>query len=329
MQNTKPKIGLALSGSSGRAIGHVAILEVFKEQGIPLDIVVGCSSGGVVAIAFGTGTLNVVKEWLLNFKWKNLWEMVSVRGSRGGLFHFNNKAANFVFGGVTKNKRFEDLSVKIGVTAADIQSGELVTITTGDLLLALKATIAMPGLFEPVVMNNRILVDGGLVNVVPTLPVKQLGADIVIGIDLARTKFIYQRKMWIWEAIRMVRRLIGIEFIQYEIIKPLKSKILEHLEVERSAVKKVPNMFRVHVWGADHSFDVEEEWSEEQRACDLMISPDVKDWSGKTGIKDTERVYEYCRRAALEAAPKIKQLITDFEAKQALKDAVHDYQRIK
>lgn len=315
MEKIRPKIGLALSGSSGRAIAHVAIIEVFQEHGIPIDIIVGCSSGGLIAAAYGAGTMSYVKDVFLNFKWKWLWDNMGFWGSKGGLFHWHNAKADFYK--LTKGLKFEDMPVKIGVTASDIQSGELITISQGDVAKALKATVALPGFFEPMIIDNRILVDGGLVNIVPATPVRQMGADIVIGVDLALVKFLYQKKLWFWRIIRRVRRIMGIDYIQFEIIKPLKSLVLDKTRTNSSGVqkKKMVNMFRIFFWGVDHSFNVEEEWKEEMRSCDIMIEPEAKFNSGKLGVKNVQNVYDGGRAAALAAIPKIRELIKQFEEK--------------
>jgi len=317
MKSKKPKIGIALSGSAGRAAAHVGIIEVLREHNIPIDIVVGCSSGALVAAGVAVGTLDFIKSFSLNMSRKNLWKHLSLRRARGGLFNFDNAQSDKTLKKLTKGLKFEDLKIKTGITASDIKTGELVTITTGDLAKAIKAAIALPGLFEPVIINGRILVDGGLVNVVPTIPTKQLGADIVIGIDLARTKFLYQRKLWFWKIIRRARRLVGIEYVQHQIISPLTSKILDTMDLAGYHRKKMPNMFRIFFWGVDHSFDVEKELNEEQRTCDLMIEPDVKEWSGKWGLTNIHDVYLEGRRAGLAAIPKIQKLIKNFEKNQS------------
>ncbi|OGE89063.1 MAG: hypothetical protein A3J07_00310 [Candidatus Doudnabacteria bacterium RIFCSPLOWO2_02_FULL_49_13] len=309
----RPKIGLALSGSAGRAAAHVGIIEVFLENGIPIDVIVGCSSGALVAVSYAAGTMDAMRQISLTINKRILWDHVSLRGARGGLFHFHNPVAEDTLKKITKGLKFEDLPVKAGVTTSDIRSGELITITAGSLTQALKASVALPGLFEPVMINNRLLVDGGLINVVPALPTKQLGADIVIGIDLARTKFLYQRKLWFWRIIRSLRRLVGIEYVHYQIISPLTSKILDRLESNGYKRSHVPNMLRVFFWGVDHSFDVEKELSEEQRACDIMIEPDVKTWSGKWGLNNIWGIYQEGRRAGLAAIPQIRQLMAKHE----------------
>lgn len=321
MQNKqirRPKIGLALSGASGRAVGHIGIIEVLRENNIPIDVIVACSSGALVAAGFAVGTLEYLKNLFFNLTKKQLLGLWSIKSTKGGLFNIHSPTAMKEWNSLTKGLSFEDLDVKVGFTASDINTGELVTINSGDLNQALWATVAVPGLFEPAIINGRILVDGGLVNIVPTIPTKQLGADIVIGVDLAATKFIYQRQMPIWRLIRFFRRVTGLHYVQHEIIGPLTSKILGKIDTKfglnRNGIK-VPNMFSMLFKAVDHSLDIEKEWTEEQISCDLMLAPKVKHF-GKLGISNFHTIYEEGRKTALEALPKIRKLMQDFEDKQ-------------
>ncbi len=311
--SNRPKIGVALSGGAARSLAHFAILDVLIEHGIQPDIIVGCSSGAMVAVAYGCGTRDFMYDFFCTMDRKHMWRSFSMRGARGGLFHMHNANSDFIKG--TRGLNFEDLPIKVGVTAADIETGELRTITKGSITQGLKATMAVPGLFEPVVIDNRILLEGGLLNVVPANSVRQLGADIVIGVDVAKAKFFFQKKLPLFRLIRRWRRLLGIGFIQDGIIAPLSSKISHTIEKQFGLKKRrVPNCFRIFFWAVDRSFDVEAAWDEENRACDLMISPDVKD-TPKFAVNPGLFIYEQGRIAALEALPKIQKLIAEYESR--------------
>jgi NTE family protein len=320
MQENKPKIGLALSGGFGRAVGHIAVLEVFKKHNIPLHVITACSSGSIVAAAYGAGTLDFLKEVLMNFTFKEGVRLLSPWGARGGMIQ--TRKADPLFNKITGGLRFEDLPLKMGFTASDIRSGELVTITHGELLPAIKAGYAVPGIFEPGIMGQRVLLDGGLFNVMPTLPAKQLGADIVIGVDTAISKFLYQRKFTIWRMIRRFRRMVRINRVMHDTIKTSNSKILSPEEIDYERRVKVPSALRIFFWAVDHSFDVEKEWKDEQRDCDVLIEPEVKDL-GRVGISKSREIYEIARQAAEEAVPKIKELISNYEKQhQPVKEKV-------
>jgi predicted acylesterase/phospholipase RssA len=310
MEPTKPKIGVALSGGAGRSAAHFAVLDVLIENGIQPEIIVGCSSGALVAAAYAVGTRDYMFGQFKTMTKKRLWSFLKWRGARGGLFSLNG--ANTEFMKLTKGRRIEELPVKLGITAADIENGELVAITTGDITPALKAAVAIPGLFEPVVFNNRILLEGGLVNIVPAVSARQLGADIVIGVDVAKTKFFFQKKMGLFRLIRRWRRIFGIDLIQQGIIKPITTQTMDALEKQFKIKKRrVPNALRIFFWAVDRSYDVEQEWNEEKRNCDIMISPPVTE-TAKLELSQAQQIYDEGRKSALAALPQIKRLIEDF-----------------
>ncbi len=323
--SNSPKIGIALSGASGRAIAHIAVLEVLRENKIPIDIIVGCSSGALIAASYAVGTMDQLKDVFHNLSLSNILKLWSTKKAKGAIFHLHNEKMEKQLNDITKGLNFEDIvHPKIGFTATDINSGELITLNTGSINTAFKASVAVPGLLEPVVWGKYILVDGGLVNIVPTLPVKQMGADIVIGVNLAATKFIYEKKMPIWRGYRFVTRLMGLQFIREKVLPLLSPRILFRIDSQSDMLEeadiKVPGVMSVISKTVEHSFRIEEQWDESHIACDLMIEPVVKHF-GKTEFKSLEDIYKEGRRAAQEAIPRIKVLIENFHKIQAIKKA--------
>jgi NTE family protein len=307
----KIKVGVALSGASGRAIAHIGVLEVFKENNIQIDYMVGCSSGAMIAASYATDTMEGLKDLFKGLNTRRMLAMWSVRNAVGGLFHMHN--ADPELGKFTKGLRFEDLEhPKLGFVAADLDTGELINITKGDMLKAFKAAAAVPGLFEPTVIDGRILVDGGLVNIVPTKAVRDMGADIVIGVNIAATKFIYEKRLPIWRGYRFVTRLLGLQFFREKIWPALSSRILFQFDSQSDVLEekdiKIPGVFSVLAKALDHSLAISEQWTESEMACDLMLEPRVKHY-GKTEFDNLEKIYQEGRRAAQQAMPKIKALI--------------------
>ena len=317
MENSRPKIGVALSGASGRAIAHIAVLEVLKEHNIPVDIIVGCSSGALIAASFAVGTLDKMKSFMYELTFPKMLRLWSTQNAKGGLFHLNNAKFSQELSDLTMNKNFEDIVYpKLGFTATDLNTGELVTLTRGSINKAFKASVAIPGLFEPVIMEKHLLVDGGLVNIVPTLPVKQMGADIVIGVNLAATKFIYEKRMPIWRGYRFLTRLTGLQFIREKIIPKLSPRLLFRIDTQSDVLEeediKIPGVMSILSKAIEHSFRIEEQWDESHVACDLMIEPRVKHF-GKAQFSVIEQVYAEGRRAAEAAIPEIKELIKNYD----------------
>ena len=159
--NNRPKIGIALSGASGRAIAHIAVLEVLRENNIPIDIIVGCSSGALIAASYALGTMDALKDLFYQLTIPKVLKLWSIKDAKGGIFHLNGEKTNKALNEFTLNKNFEDIKhLKIGFTATDINTGELVTLKTGSINQAFKASVAVPGLLAPVVWDHHILVDG-------------------------------------------------------------------------------------------------------------------------------------------------------------------------
>jgi predicted acylesterase/phospholipase RssA len=326
----RPKIGIALSGASGRAIAHIAVLEVLRENHIPIDVLVGCSSGALIAASFAVGTMDRLKIWFKEVTIRKLLKLWSTKNAQGAIFHLNSPAAAVQMREITKDLNFEDIkNVRLGFVATDLNTGELVTLSMGSINRAFKASVAVPGLLEPVVWGNKLLVDGGLVNIVPTQAVKEMGADIVIGVNLAATKFIYEKRMPIWRGYRFMTRMLGLQFLRERIIPKLFStRMLFRFDSQSDALDqediKVPGVMSILSRALDHSFRVEEQWDESFIACDLMIEPVVKHY-GKADFDSVDKIYQEGRRATLAALPQIRKLIEDFEAQAPAAASSHAY----
>ncbi len=308
---SNPKIGIALSGASGRAIAHIGVLEVLKENKIPIDIIVGCSSGALIAAAYATNTMEELKQTFHKMDLAWLASHWTANNAVGGIFNMDNAEAEF--SRFTKAKKFEEIShPRVGFVAADINTGELINITKGDMTHAFKAAAAVPGLFEPVIIDNHVLVDGGLVNIVPTLAVKDMGADIVIGVNIAATKFIYEKRLPIWRGYRRLTRFLGLQFLREKVWPKLASRIFFQFDSQSDSLTQkdveIPGMFSVLSKALDHSLRISEQWTDSDMACDLMLEPRVKHF-GKTEFSNLDKVYEEGRRAAQAALPKIRQLM--------------------
>lgn len=311
----RPKIGIALSGASGRAIAHIGVLEVFQENHIPIDYMVGCSSGALIAASFATNTLKEMKETMFDLSMQRLMGIVSTRGANGAIFHLHN--ADEELKEFTKGKALDEVYPKLGFVSADINTGELVNVTSGDMLPALKASVAVPGLLEPQVIDNRVLVDGGLVNIVPTKAVKQMGADIVIGVNIAATKFIYEKRLPIWRGYKFVTRLLGLQWIREKVLPMLSSRVLFQFDSQSDVLDQetveVPGVLTMLTKALDWSLEISEQWNDSEMACDLMLEPRVKHY-GKTEFDSLEKIYLEGRKAAQEAMPQIKKLIKGYKA---------------
>lgn len=177
---TRPRIGVALGGGFARGIAHLGVLQVLQEEQIPVDYLTGTSAGAMLGIAFATGHAipEIVRQArATRFKdfgnWKLSWMGLA---SNQKLEHYPRK-----FLGVST---FEDLKIPMAIAATDLTSGEAVYFSHGQLGPALRASCAYPGMFVPVEIDGRMLVDGFLAAPVPVEAARSMGADLVIAVFL-------------------------------------------------------------------------------------------------------------------------------------------------
>lgn len=177
----RPRIGLALGGGFARGLAHIGVLKVLEEEKIPIDFVAGTSVGAVIGAAYCSGiSARELAEIasLVRFKDFARWTL-----SRLGLAS-NDRMAGFLKR-VLKARTFEDLRIPLAVTATDFVSGDGVVFRSGELIEPVRASCAYPGMFLPIRVNGRLLVDGLLSHSVPTHPLRDMGAERVIAVYLS------------------------------------------------------------------------------------------------------------------------------------------------
>jgi NTE family protein len=176
-----PRVGLALSGGFARGIAHIGVLRVLEEHHIPIDVIAGTSVGALIGAAYASGT--TLDEMERQAKETRFTDFGRWTLSRVGLAS-NQKIEEFL-ARFSAAKRFEDLRIPLTIVATDLGAGNTVYFTQGDLGTAVRASCAYPGLFVPVTLNGRILVDGFLTEPVPVEGARRAGADIVIAVNLS------------------------------------------------------------------------------------------------------------------------------------------------
>jgi NTE family protein len=178
-----PTIGLALGGGFARGIVHVGVLKALEAEGIPVHFVAGTSVGALIGAAYCSGVTPAELESIaarVRFRDLARWTL-----SRYG-FATNLRMISFL-DRILKAKTFEELRIPLSVTATDFISGEGVVFRSGPLADPVRASCAYPGVFLPVTVNGRMLVDGMLAHSLPTQPVRDMGADRVIAVNLKST----------------------------------------------------------------------------------------------------------------------------------------------
>ncbi len=179
----KPRIGLALGSGSSRGWAHIGAIRALEARGVKPDIVCGSSVGALVGASYASGELERLEKWVTGLAWTTILRLMDLTW-KGGLISGNRIFTMF------RNNLFEkrdiaDLPVKFGAIATELATGREIWLQHGDLLDAVRASCAMPGLFRPVVRDGVLLVDGGLVNPVPVSMCRAFGADVVIAVDLS------------------------------------------------------------------------------------------------------------------------------------------------
>lgn len=177
-----PKLGLALGSGSARGWAHIGVLQALHEAGAKPDIVCGSSIGALVGAAYAAGELDRFSDWVQTLGMRSVFGFMDFNLS-GGMLKGEKLIAFW-------RRNFADFDIEasplpFGAVATDLHSGAEVWLREGSIADAVRASIALPGLFTPVVRTDgRLLVDGGIVNPVPTSLARAMGADIVIGVDL-------------------------------------------------------------------------------------------------------------------------------------------------
>ncbi len=178
----RSKIGLALGSGAARGWSHIGVIEALVEAGFAPDIVCGTSMGALVGGAFATRRLPALKDWALAADWKAVTALVDVNLMSGGLVD-GGRIVDWLAGiGIAGD--IETLAVPYAAVATDLSTGREVWLQSGPLDRAIRASIALPGIFSPMEIDGRWLVDGGLVNPVPVSLCRALGADFIIAVNL-------------------------------------------------------------------------------------------------------------------------------------------------
>lgn len=178
----KPTIGLALGGGAARGFAHIGILRTLLANGIVPDIVVGTSIGAVVGGSYAAGHLDTLEAWARGLLPRNIFSYLDIRLNGSGLIGGSKLAAQLQasFGDVY----IDELPLKFAAVSTEVNTGHEIWVTNGKLVDAVRASYALPGIFEPVRAGGRWLLDGALVNPVPVTACRALGADMVIAVNV-------------------------------------------------------------------------------------------------------------------------------------------------
>lgn len=180
----RTKVALVLSGGAGRGIGHIGAIKVFDKYGIDFDMVIGTSAGSLVGACYASGLSGVEMEKIVGGL-----KVKDITGKKPFFLPSSTSTLEDTIGKILGGEKvFSELNKPFVAVATNIKTGKEVRITSGSVSRAVASSCAVPAYFKPVVWDDKVLVDGGLVNSVPIDVAKNMGADYVIAVDVNATR---------------------------------------------------------------------------------------------------------------------------------------------
>lgn len=176
------RIGLALGSGSARGWSHLGVIRALREAGIPVHVVSGTSVGALIAGAFAADFASHLEDWARKLSWPDMLSFMDVGFPRAGLFE-GDRLTDFFRQRLT-DPLIENLPIPFAAVATELDTGKEVWLQEGSLMDAVRASMAMPGILTPYLRGTQWLVDGGLSNPIPVSLCRQMGAEIVIAVNL-------------------------------------------------------------------------------------------------------------------------------------------------
>ncbi|WP_243373830.1 patatin-like phospholipase family protein [Microvirga solisilvae] len=300
----KVKIGLALGGGAARGWSHIGVLRVLEEAGIVPDVIAGCSIGAVVGGCYAAGKLDELEAFALSLTKRRVM----------GLLDFHFSGAGLIAGGRLQklldqdltDQRVETLPIKFCTIATELVSGHEIWLTRGPLVKAMRASYALPGVFDPVLIKGRWLMDGALVNPIPITAARALGADLVICVNLNGEVRVRGTVIQSYDAEQSDQQEIE------EVIEeaPRKWSLFSASRADKQRKPNAPGMATVMV----DAFNITQDRIARSRLAgdppDVMVAPKL----AKMGLFEFHRAQECIalgRQATERALPDIRELLQE------------------
>lgn len=226
------KIGLALGSGGSRGVAHLGVLKALEEEGIRPDYITGCSMGSVVGAGYAEGlSVEEMFDIVKKLKAIKLIDITAIPITRLALTR-GNKMRHMLLSKLG-DKEFSDLEIPFRCVASDLYSGRLVTLSEGKVATAVAASSSMPTVFPPVRLDGKLLIDGGVLCRVPTEQCKEMGADVVIAVDvLDNTK----------ESVKEVKNIITMIMRIFDIMDYNQTELQKKVYGTDNEVWLVPEM---------------------------------------------------------------------------------------
>jgi NTE family protein len=240
-----PRIGLALGSGGARGFAHLGVIKVLKEEGIPIHLIAGSSMGSLVGSFYAAG-IEMERLYKLSTAFKRKYFLDFTVPKMGFISGKRVKEFIKVF---THGKNIEDLDIPMGIVTTDLLTGEKIVFRQGPVADAVRASISIPGIFVPEKYNGRILVDGGVSDRVPVSVAKEMGADIVIAVDVSRVK----RNAEITSIFDVIMQSIDIMQTEILINREIASDIMIRPPVELYSSRAFTNIEEIITHGEEET----------------------------------------------------------------------------
>ncbi|HEX2136357.1 MAG TPA: patatin-like phospholipase family protein [Microvirga sp.] len=302
---TKLRLGLALGGGAARGWSHIGVMRVLEGAGIVPDVIAGCSIGAVVGGCYAAGKLDELEAFALSLTKRRVMGLLDFHLTGSGLIA--GSRLQKLLDHDLANLRVETLPLRYCTIATELVTGHEIWLTKGPLVQAMRASYALPGVFDPVLIGGRWLMDGALVNPIPITAARALGADIVICVNLNSE---VRARGTVIQSYDPADPQSDEAEIEAAMEAPRRWGIFAPSRVNRAKKPNAPGMATVMV----DAFNITQDRITRSRLAgdppDIMIGPKLS----KMGLFEFHRAAELIelgRQAAERALPDIQELIRE------------------
>jgi len=337
-----PKVGLALSGGAVRGLAHIGVLKALEEVSFPVDMIAGTSAGAFVGACYAKeGSVALLLETTLGVDWRKLARLVDLNLISLAKGFVHGQKVKSILRSVIGDVEFDDLKVPFAVVATDAQSMEEIVINRGSVVEAVRACVSMPVIFTPVKWGDRFLIDGGVTNPLPVDVVRNMGAEIVIAVNVLAAAQPKKREKPAKDRAKM-RLAPGLESMHVsavndkidDLLRENKANTMVFDGLSRVAENKVyagrgkidrrtPNIFDV-LAQVIHAMEYDRMRSS-IKAADIVISPHVSN-IGTFGFQNREEAITRGYRATRDILPQLQAMLGRSSA--AGKKLIQNHQRV-
>jgi NTE family protein len=239
MIGNKKGVALVLGGGTARGLAHIGVIEVLEENHIPIDAIVGTSMGALVGGLYASGDLKKFKEKMIKLS-KNKISLFFITKKLKSMKNVSDSAMDNFLKDIMKDRKIEKLPIDFTAIATDINSGEEVYLKEGSLLKAISASTCIPGVFRPVNLNNRFLVDGGVVDPLPQKYASEIAQKIII-VNAMPKEFKYARESNdVFEVLSKATSIMANTLLNLKNIIDIQSSKNNHVFIQLNTDKIGP-----------------------------------------------------------------------------------------